>query len=119
MLGFILGMFLYYTRPYIQKLYGVGYDSDTNSVLYYKNNCQYIVKLKNKNKPSFIFSIKGGLNERFTCPVTGDVLPFMGPSYDFHGIETTPKMLGYHNLEFMTYMDETYHFDSNDIIKFT
>ena len=38
--------------------------------------------------------------------VKDQILQFLGPGYNFHGIPTTPKMLGYKSLTFSTIFDE-------------
>jgi hypothetical protein len=49
--------------------------------------------------------------------VTNEVKTFMGPSYNFHGIPTTPGMLGYSKLVFYDFDNECgVVFNMNDVI---
>lgn len=47
--------------------------------------------------------------------VTDTILQFMGPGHNFHGIPTTPKMLGFESLTFSFLIDEK-KFEQEQII---
>jgi hypothetical protein len=50
--------------------------------------------------------------------VTDEVFEYLGPCFDFHNVNVTPKMMGYNDLEFH-YIDGTLKsFNANQTIKF-
>jgi len=58
--------------------------------------------------------------ESITCDnidVSQDILPFMGPNYNFYNMNITPNDLQYKNLNFII-NNKTYNFKNNDLIKF-
>jgi len=52
--------------------------------------------------------------------VTENIIEFMGVNHDFHGIKTTPKLLGYKKLSFLFKLHELveFEFEKNQEIKF-
>jgi hypothetical protein len=49
--------------------------------------------------------------------ITQNIIPFMGPGHDFHGMKITPKLIGYKELTFTFGLPEIkITFDENDII---
>nr|QBK87476.1 MAG: hypothetical protein LCMAC201_03860 [Marseillevirus LCMAC201] len=48
--------------------------------------------------------------------VKKDVLAYMGPSHNFHGISITPKMLGYDSLTFTYLSGDTKTFTATEEI---
>jgi hypothetical protein len=53
-----------------------------------------------------------------TDDVTRDVDAVAGPCHNFHGIPTTPKMLGFDSLRFVCFDGRELVFEKDDVIKF-
>ena len=49
--------------------------------------------------------------------ITSEVLPYMGPNYNFYNMNISPKDLQYSNLKFII-NDKEYNFNDNELIKF-
>nr|QBK86475.1 MAG: uncharacterized protein LCMAC102_02700 [Marseillevirus LCMAC102] len=103
----------------MQKIgYGLlSLQNDSYDLTYYDGDCKYRIKF-NKNRRvrqiAYVVSIKDNKN------ITKDILELLGPSHDFHGIPTTPKLLGYPDgLNIYYRNDIDIRYDSDKIIQLT
>ena len=48
--------------------------------------------------------------------VTKDIYSYLGPAHNFHGIRTTPNMLGYSNIEIKYRNGEIVKYDGDEVI---
>lgn len=58
------------------------------------------------------------LEDNTTTDITDHVKSLMGPCYNFHGIPTSPKMLGYQKIIFEGFESEKTIFELDQIINF-
>lgn len=92
--------------------------STEHNLVYYDGPLKYSVRFPKKRGPCpyGLITTTGNRQGRFQSmdqtpfDVTEEVRVFAGPSHNFHGIPTTPKMLGYQNL--------TFHFRSGSVVTF-
>jgi len=84
-----------------------------SQVVYYEADKKFIVRIPKATRrgPSMISKI---FDENGT-DVTSEVITFMGPSHNFHGITTTPHLLGYEKLSFQM-LRGLKVFEKNDVI---
>jgi hypothetical protein len=88
-------------------------DRRSYDITYYDGVKKYIVHFPKKRgacKISKIYDQDGN-------DVTPIVLTYMGPSHNFHGIPTSPEMLGYESLDVLTINDHMHSFCDKEYIK--
>ena len=81
-------------------------------LIYYDDLNRYIVRFPKVRGPSNISQIL--TND--VIDVTNKVKEYMGPSHNFHGIPTTPDMLGFDSLTFVMIDGATIKFEQNEEI---
>lgn len=81
-------------------------------LIYYDGTNRYVVRFPKVRGPSKILQV---LDEKH-IDVTDKIKEYGGPSHNFHGIPTTPEMLGYTSLAFIGLDGTTMDFRSGDII---
>jgi len=104
-INFLLSLAKTTVRNYIISVFGLGYlksDGKYIEIDYCDGEVNYTVRFLKKRGPSKIHSIKNSEGE----DVTLEIKKYMGPCYNFHGIPTTPKDLGYRELT-IEYIDDT------------
>lgn len=100
---------------------------DVCSIRHYReellgNMCEMVICPPNTTKTFKIVFKKNRLNKftSFTIgskDITDDILMYMGPGYNFYGIPTTPRMLGYTSpISASTRHNELLTFDVDDVI---
>ena len=72
----------------------------------------YKIIIPRKRGPCLIDTITDGQE----VDITKHIFTFMGPSYNFHGIDITPKLLGYEKLNFYFTSGEKRIFKDNEKI---
>lgn len=105
----------YKTRLYFINFFRTGHLSskDKYYILEYHGGEQnYKVVFPKKRGPKKFTEIRDDFGEI----ITPYILPSMGPSYNFHGIPTTPEMLGYNKLNFIMRDGEIKSFQKEEII---
>jgi hypothetical protein len=65
-------------------------------LIYYDGVNRYVVRFPRVRGPSKIFQITDDQN----TDVTDKIKEYLGPSHNFHGISTSPALLGYKSLTF-------------------
>jgi hypothetical protein len=90
--------------------------NDKITVPYYTHGHRYIALLNNSHGPQPAIDISHGDEN-----ITDQMLEYMGPNLDFHGMEVTPSFFGYGTIK-ITVMDicgdnSEYTFEKNDVIK--
>lgn len=105
-------------RGWIIKITGSGdlqtRDMSGNGVYtltYYDGLQKYVVVFPRIRGPSKISIVMSN-----GVTVTDEIRKFGGPSFNFHGIPTTPRMLGYDNLTFYYRFGNSSTFESDDLI---
>ena len=93
---------------------------------YYDGETKYSVRFPKKRGPCPFFRVEHVRKESirevepdsfFICAstqitdLTEEIRKFAGPCHNFHGIQTTPKMLGYDSL--------TFYFRTGNVVTFT
>lgn len=96
----------FYTPPLIK-------DKTHYTISYTHNNKEYKILCKNNRQRKRIVVIQDE-NEN---DVSERVEKFMGPFYDFHGVKTRPRDMGYKKLTFETLMHGKMEFEEDDEIK--
>lgn len=76
----------------------------------------YNMLISKKKGPPKIIAIYGNLEYEEPVNVYNDIKKFLGPNFDFHNIEYTPKCLGYYTLTFHFSDDTEKTFIDNDTI---
>lgn len=102
-------------RTRIARTIGTGYvivDDRHYDVAYYHGSYRYTIRFPKSRGPSRITKI----TTVYDVDVTSIVKTFMGPCHNFHGIPTTPKMLGYASLTIELYGGTKKAFGADDII---
>jgi hypothetical protein len=88
---------------------------DTYELIYYNDSIKYVVVFPKKRGPcpfSEVFA-----NDMFLIDdVTEKVRMYAGPSHNFHGIQTTPAMLGFEDLRFNFRNGTSHYFRNTDVI---
>lgn len=103
-----------YKQKYLQDKFGIIKDVNDNlHVKYYKNYKPYIIILKN-NTNNKIFDIN--IYDDNDNNITEKIKPYMGFNNDFHGLNITPKDLGYSKLIF-DINEKKYIFNIHDKIE--
>ena len=88
-------------------------NSKTYELSYVINNKLYKNIITIKRGPQPILQIINDEN----IDVTEQVLPYLGPCYDWHKNDITPKILGYKNLTFIVNDEQKYNYQTDNIIK--
>jgi hypothetical protein len=120
------------TREYIIHFFDVGKVECLGKVMtitYYKNEVKYKITtptLLSKHKDIVNISVAGqkgtdtcvdGTGADFDENIDTDLNYFCGPYMNFHGIPTTPRMMGVNVPVLVTYKDgQTYEYNADDII---
>lgn len=71
----------------------------------------YKIKIPRNRNPKVILSISSEDKE-----VYKEIVPFMGPGFNFHGIPTTPENFGLYSLTIET-LEDIYNYEKNDEIR--
>lgn len=80
-------------------------------VPYRVNGRHYVVRVPSHHRPSKILRVSHKGQD-----VTDHIAPYLGHRRKFHGIPTTPQLLGYSCLD-VTYLGrQVMHYDSDDVI---
>lgn len=82
-------------------------------LVYYEGTNRYVVKFPKVRGPGKISQVFDDQN----MDVTEKIREYMGPCHNFHGIPTTPKLLGYDQLRFVLLNDEIITIQGEDVIK--
>lgn len=111
---------LFKARSKLLEWLGVGYAVDCEGafkVNYYMNDLLYTVVVK-KNRSRCIAHIYTAKTPEI-ADITHDLRYFMGPYGNFHGIPTTPKMLGLAHGVTISYKNlaEKIYYKIDDVIK--
>lgn len=105
----------YYTAIYFEN--GITTDVPANNTLeikYYLRDIPYTIVVPKKRGPHAISRVFDINNEN----ITDKIRPMLGPYGNFHGILTTPKMIGYHDGLFVSYRQGSKIFyQGTDVIK--
>jgi hypothetical protein len=111
---------LYRVRGYISRIFSSGLlirhkELAYIDLIYHDGLNTYTVRSPKQRRPKPFATVKN----QDGIDVTNEVNKFIGPSHNFHGIPTTPCMLGYSQLHFQNAQtDETRTFNLNDSIIF-
>ena len=101
------------------KYLGIGLkirDSDA-TITYFDGMKKFTVLFPKKRCVNNIYYIAGFDKNNIHCSITTKILKLAGPFLNFHGIETTPKMLGFNNI-IITYIDsKTIKFSEDEKIQ--
>lgn len=104
---------------FVQKIYAsiyVKYPHNSTIIYsYIHNNRKYLIPIKYTNGPSPIQKI----TDENDNDVTQVVLPFMGPSYDWHGLNFSPNFWKKKKLSFHTKTFDIFAFNEHDTITFS
>lgn len=105
---------VHYVRSYIISLLGLETLRDENvyRAYYYDGITKYCVVFPIKRGPTIFINVTDENNVN----VTQNIIEFAGVGKNFHGIPTTPKMLGYNSLTFIDMDGESWTFSSDEII---
>lgn len=109
------------TRLVLSRHFETGFLSGTpqnHSLVYYDGSTKYIIRFPKKRGPC-TFSQVTCSSDDLVADVTEDIRRFAGPSHNFHGIPTTPKMLGFDNLTFVYRNGQTVKYEEGDVISLT
>jgi hypothetical protein len=79
---------------------------------YIINNKLYKQVINPQRGPKQIISIL----DQDKLDVTKIIMPYLGPRYDWHHSQLTPKFFGYEHLEFIMLNNDSYTFNTNTII---
>jgi hypothetical protein len=90
---------------------------DLHELTYKYNNNMYKIRIPKRHAPSDIEYISGTTPNGTEWECDDEIRAFMGPSHNFHGIPTTPKMLGYSVLVFEHVDGRSETYGENEIIK--
>lgn len=85
-------------------------DNKTSELTYVINGRIYKMIIIRKRGPSPILQI----SNNFENDVTDQILPYMGPQYDWHGNKFTPEFFGYSSLTFELGNGTEYTYQTND-----
>lgn len=105
-------------RRWIAKLLQLGHlerTGATYTLVYHHGSTRHRVVFPIRRGPTRIHSIvteRDGIEE----DVTSSIREVMGPGHNFHGIPTTPKMLGYDTLTVHRYGGASDRFEADDVI---
>jgi hypothetical protein len=89
------------------------WNSDIAEVFYYNGVNMYAIRFQKCIKTRTVLEVYSGIEEN----VTEKILAYAGPYLNFHGIPTTPKLLGYEKLTFRFLDDNVMIFNSTDIMR--
>jgi len=80
----------------------------------------YKIKIPRNRNPQVILSMKTECNEcnegKEGRDVYKEIIPFMGPGLNFHGIPTTPEDFGLYSLTIET-LEDDYNYEMDDEIR--
>lgn len=103
-------------RNYLSRRFEIGwlvYDGrGFYDLSYFEGVTPYKVRFPRKRGPRSFSSSTSGEKD-----VTGDILTFAGPSHNFHGIPTTPKLLGLDSLTLVFSEDRSITFEKDEVIR--
>jgi len=85
-------------------------DNKKSELTYVINGRIYKMIIIRKRGPSPILQI----SNNFEIDVTDQILPYMGPQYDWHGNKFTPEFFGYSSLTFELGNGTEYTYQTND-----
>ena len=83
-------------------------------VTYYENDQCYKFRFPKVRGPSKIISI---MNSKTKDHIFEELLPYMGPSRDFHNVRTTPNLLGYDSLRVLYRGGTVKTYTGNEVIE--
>ena len=89
---------------------------DTYELIYYNDSIKYVVVFPKKRGPCPFSEVIMYSNENLIVDVTEKVRMYAGPSHNFHGIQTTPAMLGLEDLKFNFRNGTSHYFGNTDFI---
>jgi hypothetical protein len=88
---------------------------DTYELTYYNNSLKYTAVWPKKRGPCPFSEVSA--NDLFLInDCTEKIRHYAGPSHNFHGIQTTPNMLGYEDLTFTLRNGKSLYFRGTDVI---
>lgn len=91
-------------------------NSSSYSLVYYDGAAKYCVLFPKKRGPCPFSQVTTAISDGKEVDFTEKIREFAGPSHNFHGIPTTPKMFNFENLTF-TYRNGTVRtFQKDDVI---
>lgn len=111
----IFDLVIFKTRQYITTLLENGHvipGKKYNDLVYWIGTQRYIVRFPKVRGPAKYHKITTDEGE----DITEYLSSYLGPYHNFHGIPTTPQMLGYSNVVFFMKNDTTLSFNGSDII---
>ena len=93
---------VYKLKTYIKSLVNdvvlTQVNNDSYHVTYYENERKYCIAFPKKRGPKKIVQVNTMDINGNLVNITDKFFEFMGPCNNFHGIKTTPKLLGYNNV---------------------
>lgn len=115
MLYYLTKQLLYYyseIRKYIFPL-AIQNNLHHHDIHYKHNGVSYVVRARKRRGPCpFTHVFTDQKHE-----ITEQIKVFCGPTYNFHGVSTTPQLLGYNSLTFRMRNGDEKEFLFNDEIK--
>lgn len=103
-------VYIGYIQPVLEKIAYKTESTEYTDLVYYQNGNQYKIRFQK------VFSLPMNIKIRSdSSDVTTDILPYIGPHYDFHSQKYTPKSLGYPYLEF-SIDGEGVYYDKDSVI---
>lgn len=112
----VIDYLLFYIKYQIMNVYQYFYVNEktrTIEISYYNKNTKYTVllpKIKKRRVISKVFDYNDN-------DITDEIKHYLGPYADFHSINTTPKMLGYHDgLKIKYNSNQELYFKSEEVI---
>jgi hypothetical protein len=90
------------------------YRGDYTDLIYYDGPERYVVRFPKRRAPSPFISVV----DREGIDVTMSIRVYAGRHHNFHGIVTTPYLLGYPYLKFVTSGGDEIEFTTHEHISF-
>lgn len=116
MFSFAYQVVLSTVRNYVINLFNLGKLKSCGKyfeISYHDGEETYIIRFKKRRGPSRLHGATSNGNDVFEL-----VKQYAGPCHNFHGIETTPKDIGFTDKLELHYMDgEVKIFNLDDVIK--
>lgn len=82
-------------------------------VTYYEGDRKFIIRFPRKRGAGNIVCVTDSSGKN----ITSDIIKYAGPCENFHGIETTPGLLGYEEITIETIYGDKLTFDKNSKIQ--
>lgn len=105
-------------RLVLSRHFETGFLSGTpqnHSLVYYDGSKRYTIRFPKKRGPCTFSQVIFNDGDK-AIDVTEKIREFSGPSHNFHGVHTTPKMLDYSNLTFTYRTGHVIAYGEDDVI---